>query len=132
MQRFPDWSTRLDHYLATLRGQRFRYGIFDCCLFVCGAIEATTGTDPARSFRGLYHSRSDGRKLLRGAGGIAAIAAAHGMVEVSVNHAKRGDVVMLTGSSLGLVALNGRDVLVIGEEGLKAVPRGLAMRAWSV
>lgn len=131
--RLPNWPGRLERFVSDAADRRFRYGAFDCCLFVCEAIEAMTGTDPAREFRGRYSSRGAGRRLLLAAGGIPAIAAAHGMSEIPIGQARRGDVLMFKPMCIGLMALSGVDALVIGPDGaLMRINAKLAKRAWRV
>lgn len=123
---------RLERFVYAQQGREFRYGIFDCCLFVCGAIEAMTGVNPAREFLGAYSTRREARKLLAAAGGISAIAKRHGMTELPVSKARRGDVLAMKNMQLALVALNGKDALVVVESGLIAVPARIAIGAWAV
>jgi len=133
MQRLPNWPARLDRFLVGAAVRRFDYGVFDCCLFVCEAIEVMTGIDPARPFRGRYRSRAAGRRLLLSAGGIPALAAKHGMPEIPIGQAGRGDVLLFRSMCIGLVALSGVDALVIGKSGaLTRVDATLARRAWKV
>ena len=47
MTRKPDWQALLDAFLAEHQFDSFQYGRWDCCLFVCDAIQAMTGVDPA-------------------------------------------------------------------------------------
>lgn len=61
--RLPDWRTRLTKYLAGVYGVKFRPGKMDCALFCAGGVEAMTGFDAARGWRG-YRTLSEGRKRL--------------------------------------------------------------------
>lgn len=145
MTRLAGWGALLDRYLAANRTRPFKWGEWDCCLFVCGAIEAMTGVDPAASFRGHYTSRAEAFDLMREAGGfepfIDQLATKLGLTEVSPLFAGRGAVVLANGGPggrvLGLIALNGREVLMVGEapsgeEGIGVVPFSRVVRAWRV
>jgi Domain of unknown function (DUF6950) len=132
MQRFRDWATRLEAFLGSGPAREFRYGEFDCCLFVCDAIYVMTGADPAELFRGRYSNRRQARKLLARAGGVAAVAARYGLPEIPVPLAGRGDVLLMKPSALGLVALNGRDALVLTDAGIGRRAAAGALRAWRV
>ena len=142
MTRRPDWQARLHAFLMEHRSDAFRYGRWDCCLFVCDAVRAMTGVDPAADFRGSYSSRAEARRALIAHVGSAsveavveAVTAKHGMPETGVLHARRGDVALIERSrdfSLGLVALNGRDIALASARGLWAVALSLAVRAWHV
>lgn len=132
MKRFPDWVFRLEVFLRAQQRRRFRYGEFDCCLFVCGAIQAMTGTDIAAGFRGRYETRAAGRRLLAAAGGVEALARGAGMREVAPAMASRGDVAHVRWGALGLVALNGRKVLGPAEIGLVEMEIPAGGRIWRI
>jgi hypothetical protein len=141
--RYPDWAARLEVFLHAHASRPFRYGEWDCCLFVCSAIEAMTGIDPGGEWRGKYDSPEGARSMIRAellVSGevnhwVRAVAAAQRMGKVAPAQAQRGDVVLLKrgrrGYSLGLVGLDG-GVLVAGWKGLVAAPRELAVLAWRV
>lgn len=141
MTRFPDWPRRLQVFLNERRQCRFSYGSFDCCLFVCDAIRAMTGVDVADSFRGTYHSRRQARSALTELCGYPSVEVVaeqitkqHSMKEVPIAFAQRGDVVIiprLLGHSLGLVGLNGEEILVAGD-GVTKLSLSKAVRAWRV
>lgn len=141
MTRYSDWASRLEAFLLAQAGRKFQYGCFDCCLFVCDAVQAMTGTDPAHGLR-RYNSAKTAAAMIRSygqssvGGFVASVAARLGMREIAMPYAKRGDVVLLKrgarGSSLGLLALDGAHAIVPGAVGLVGVPRLTAMRAWAV
>jgi hypothetical protein len=146
--RLPDWQTRLDRFILDNRDRLFQYGSWDCCLFACGAIESMTGIDIAVPFRGRYSTRRGAFELARehcGQPTIEALAAHvardNGMPEVNPGAASRGDLVMVQrtlGQSMGVVALNGRQIIVVGqlsrnnEVGLGPISMWRAVRAWRV
>lgn len=132
MQRFSDWASRLERYLHAQKDHEFAYGIFDCCLFVGGAIAAMTGVDPVEPFRGAYGSRKSGLGLLARAGGIPGVAALYGMPEIPVAFAARGDMLLMPGGILALMALNVRDAVVVVDRGLALTPASRARCAWRV
>ena len=142
MQRRPDWQEVLDGFLRAHENQRFEYGTWDCCLFVCDAIAAMTGVDLATAYRGKYSTRTGALQAIGEQLGTASIlavaensAAAHHMPEVPLLHAHRGDMVLVARGrdySLGLVALNGREAIVTSKRGLWRLPLSRAVRAWQV
>jgi hypothetical protein len=142
MARYSDWAARLEVFLFASTGRKFQYGSFDCCLFVCDAVRAMTGRDLAHPFRGRYDSAKSASAMIRSAGltsvaGLVAfVASQHGMEEIPVSRAARGDVVLLKrglrGSSLGLLALDGAHILVPVASGVMKVPRMAGTRAWAV
>lgn len=143
MTRRPDWQARLDSFLHAHAHDSFAYGSWDCCLFVCDAIQEMTGVDPASSFRNRYKTRSEaysaireqlGAKSLRAA--VESITSTLGMQEAaSMKLAQRGDVALIKRArdySLGLIALNGREVIVCRSGGLCRISLNQAVRAWRV
>ena len=142
MQRRSDWQRVLDEFLWANQTRPFEYGRWDCCLFICDAIVVMTGVDLAAPYRGRYSTRAGALHAISERLGTASIqavaasaAAAHQMPEIPVSHAHRGDMLLVARGrdcSLGLVALNGRDVIVTSKRGLWRLPLSRAVRAWQV
>jgi len=63
MTRLPNWKKRLTAYLAEVVDRPFKPGQHDCALFVAGAVQAMTGDDLAKGWRG-YRSLTAGRRAL--------------------------------------------------------------------
>ena len=144
LTRIAHWDTRSFHnFLVERASLPFAWGVNDCALFVADGIERMTGVDIAIDFRGNYHSEAEALDLIRtltGGEGVADAAAwcAHkfDLREWSGPlYAQRGDMVTLADSGriiAGLVDLNGRHILAVGEAGLKRLPLLDALRAWHV
>jgi hypothetical protein len=140
--RLPHWQSRLSEYLVAAAGAPFHYGVFDCGLFVAGALEAMTGVDVVPGIRGTYKNRTAAFaqvRLICGASTMEGLAhyltARHGMPEVAPLMAQRGDAVLLRAgrrSSLGLVAMHGTEILAPYRGGLLRLPLAHATRAWHV
>lgn len=128
--RLPDWQPRLQAFIQSRWAQPFAWGSHDCCLFVCDAIEAITGHDPAADLRG-YQTEREAMRILNAHGGVRGLAQARAGAAVPVSAAQVGDV--------GLLPFNGRDTLALcggahwlapGAEGLVALPIDAASLAW--
>lgn len=142
MTRHHDWESKLDEFLNGNSGRAFKYGSWDCCLFVCDAIQAMTGVDPATAFRGGYRTRRGALGLsesLYGARTVRAIVKAVTtrleMVPCVPNLARRGDVVMVKRSSdvsLGIVDLTGCQAAVLTRRGIERITISQAMTAFHV
>lgn len=142
MTRKEDWQTLLHDYLSSHSQTRFQYGVMDCCLFVADAVLAITDTDLAAAFRGRYASRKAAFAAVKSYCGrptVEAIAecvcAEHGVPEVPVPFARRGDMILIgeaSRSTLGIVALHGQEVITVSKEGLWRLPLSLAKRAWRI
>lgn len=130
MTRFPDWRTQLSEYLADTRGQGFRWGKLDCALFVAGAVEAMTGEDLARGWRG-YRTEAEGRRALDAKGfGSHVDLVASLLTECHPSEAMPGDVVLTDENALGI--LQGRLIYCMSPSGLTLLPRDAAARAFHV
>jgi hypothetical protein len=142
MTRKPDWQSALSEYLDGCEGTVFKYGRFDCCLFVCDAILAMTGTDVAAAFRGKYSNRIEairaihettGRKTIQSV--VEAVTTQFGMKEVNISLAQRGDVVLLqrcNDYSVGIVDLSGKFMVMASRDGIYRIRVFFGYRCWSV
>jgi hypothetical protein len=142
LSRRADWQQRLQQYLDLSSQACFQYGLFDCCLFVCDAIREMTDFDLAADFRGRYDSAASARAAMfhsvssHSVRKVAeVITTRNAMPEVAPLLAQRGDVALLCRvrtDSLGLVALNGREILTCERRGLRRLPLASALRVWRV
>jgi hypothetical protein len=135
LTRRPCWQCVLSKFLIENQNRPFAYGRWDCCLFVCDAIQVMTGTDIAASFRGRYSSQREARQF----GSVRAIAERvaqeHGMPDIPILRANRGDIALVKrgrSHSLGLIDLNGRQILVVSAHGLYRIPLSHADHCWHV
>lgn len=121
---------------------RFAYGERDCCLWVANAVEAMTGVDIAAAFRGRYHSRAEAMDLCEQYSGgrsirylVTKALREQGLVQAPASTAQRGDIVLVrrgTSYSLGIVGLNGREIVAAAEHAYLRLPLNLAVCAWRV
>lgn len=105
LKRRHDWPERLIEFIESRRRMPFEWGRNDCALFAADAVEAMTGEDLAKKWRGYKSERGALRRIKR-AGGMRRLA--EGLPERPVGYAQRGDVV--------LVEVEGRDTfgIVVG------------------
>lgn len=133
LARLPDWRGRLTSYLSEIAHRPFRPGKHDCALFVAGAVQAMTGHDFARGWRG-YRTLEAGRGALARAGFDDHVAfAAAQLPEVAPSLARVGDVAVLpadTGYALGIV--QGEQVFAVRPQGMVTASRLEMMRAFRV
>ncbi|NSX15974.1 hypothetical protein HTY52_17970 [Cupriavidus taiwanensis] len=131
MQRLEDWTARLAEFIETRRERVFSWGDSDCCLFVCDAIEAMTGTDPGARWRGLYASEKGARRVLRDNGGVAGIATLVLGLPVPPALTGRGDVVLIdTPHGEALALCLGGLIAGQGPDGIEFYPMTAAKAAW--
>jgi hypothetical protein len=129
--RFPDWEDRLSAWLEACAGVPFEYGRHDCCLFAAGAVQAMTGADFGKPFRGKYKTEAGALKALkrRGFDSIEGPFTQALGAPVAVLMAGRGDIVS-NGANIGVMWAGA--ALFVGESGLETVPVAELQRAWSV
>lgn len=143
--RCEDWAARLAQYIAAQQTRPFSYDStigLDCCSFVFGAVLAITGIDLGRPFSGRYRTYREAARLMRAHCGkptlapfIESLMAQHGFLEVPPLFAGRGDAVLVPTKArhhLGVMDLNGRDVLSVCEQGIARVPITGECRAWRI
>jgi hypothetical protein len=144
LTRTEHWDTREFHsFLLDHAEDPFAWGTNDCCLFPANAIKSFTGVDLAADFRGKYTDEVSAfvsiREVANGAtvGDAAAYCAGkYGLQEWDFpKKARRGDLVVIEqpgGIIAGVVHLNGRHVISVGEGGLVRLPITAVKRAWAV
>lgn len=93
--RLPDWPARYAAYLQARHAMPFQWGVHDCCQFSRGNIVALTGRDPAATWRlRPYKTARGALGQLRRLGGIEALPAKAGLVEITLAYAGRGDLAL--------------------------------------
>jgi hypothetical protein len=142
LHRHLNWPALLEEFLAQNKERTFRYGSWDCCLFVADAIQTMTGTDLAAEYREQYSNRAQAMLAVSERTGRPSVrsvaehqARIHEMLPVEPLRAARGDMVLLKRGkdySLGIVAMNGYEVLIAMKTGYAAVSIAKACRAWRV
>lgn len=104
--RYPDWPDRLNNFIVEHQGQRFRLGVFDCCKFTLGAVEAITGHD----YLPEYHGPREAGALLAEKPLLDRLRET--FKEVPVAYAGRGDIGYFE-DACGIVL--GRHTLFVGD-----------------
>lgn len=134
MNRLPDWRSRLIAYLGQVSARPFAPGTHDCALFFAGAVEAMTGVDYAKPYRGRYTTLRGGLRVLRKDGFADHIAlAAHHLPEIAPAFAWPGDgMVVDTDEGPALGVCQGRAVYLLGPNGGGLVSILTASRAFRV
>lgn len=132
--RRHDWRVQLKAYIERVRHQRFCPGKLDCGLFVAGAVEAITGTDYGKDFRGRYTTLNGGTKAIRRAGYIDAIDYVQSLFSpIHISHAQVGDIAVIeteSGPALGVV--NGAHIFVMTSAGVGSIELLRGVRAFRI
>jgi len=149
LTKLTHWQALLNTYILECSGAPFAYGVLDCGLFAAGAIGRMTGVEVAQPFLEAAYSDAESARgaiqKVTGTGNtiedaVRWIAAEHGLKEVTPNilFAQRGDLVLFHtsaesgGLAAGIVSLEGRYALFMGEAGLHKVPVKTCKTAWRV
>lgn len=137
LKRRQDWRQCYSTLIGAIRRKPFAYGEHDCAMGLSAAmVEALTGIDVAKRWRGRYASRTGALRVMRN-DGFANVAdmVATVLPEIHPARARIGDIAAIPddgpfGFALGVV--NGERIFVIRAEGLGTVDLLTATRAFSV
>jgi len=122
-------AQRLRAYLADMWSRRFRPGAHDCGSFALGWVAAETGQDHYARWRGAYRSMEQLDDVMQAAGFPDHIAYVQSvMAEIPPAMAQTGDLAVVQGKALGIVAQD--RVFVLRPDGSGHVSRMEAVRAF--
>lgn len=137
MTRRDDWRARLAAEMDRQRREPFKWGAHDCALgFASGIVEAITGADLARGFRGKYRTAQGAAQILseRGAETLGDLVAQF-LPETHPAFARVGDLgVIAADGPIGqaLCMFDASGLVVMTDEGHGRRPREDALRAFKV
>lgn len=94
IERFADWSVRLNAFVESRRHAAHLYGANDCGLFAADAIEAFAGVDLIADIRGTWSNEAEANAVIESLGGWEQLLEARLGRPVGVRQARRGDVVL--------------------------------------
>jgi hypothetical protein len=117
-----------DHLAAN---QPFEWGTNDCVLWCADWVQKIIGVDYAADFRGKYASDGEASAIMQAAGfaSIADLVSAH-LPEVTVNKARRGDIVLHPMGMVGICDGAHAHFLTVGRP--TQISFTLCTNAWSV
>ena len=137
LTRLENWRARLAAEMDRQRRTPFAWGRQDCVIgFAASIVEAITGADLARGYRGTYSSPRGAAKLLAKAGTpTLADFVATKLPEVHPAFAQVGDIGVIDadgpiGQALCMIDTSG--LVVMTEAGHGRRPRGDLIRAFKV
>lgn len=122
----------LHAYVASHMRTAFAWGQHDCVLFAAGAVQAQTGEDPLRAYRGRWTSERGAARVLKRLGGMEA-AVNTVLSPIAPAMAQRGDVAgwLDAKGRLQLAIVEGETLVGPGPSGQLRLPRKTMTRAWS-
>jgi len=133
-RRFECWPEILVAEVHLCMRRPFVWGAHDCALMAAGIVHAIAGVDHMNDLRGTYHTATGARRVLRRLGGLdAALTARMGAPRGDLNHAMRGDVVVIDtplGRSAGICL--GSESVFPSLTGAVFHPTRVCASVWSV
>ena len=133
-KRRLDWETRLNDHIRYSGLQKLDYVNFDCCIFICGAVEALTGYNPYPDFPYPYKGKREALKAIRqycidnkvkeySIRPIVQIMGTEAGGEIVEGFPMRGDIITIEsgGQVLGGVCIGDRAVVITEKSGLRPV-----------
>lgn len=128
--RLIGWESKLNQ--AIEETGEFKWGTNDCCMFVVRVVEAITGEDHGKPYRGYKTAKGAASRLLKH-GGVEGLATKEFGEPKRPLLAKRGDVVSLeTNAEIVLGICVGDKIAVVSEGGLITLSMKNAIKAWSI
>lgn len=132
--RVRDWRSRLNAMIEDRRRIPFSEEN-NCAVFLADCVQAMTGVDHAKPFRGQYKTLAQALVLLRRAGyaDLCAFLSAH-FDEIPPAMARAGDLMAFPSDETGWAGgvVNGETVTVLGREGIGSVHRVANARAFRI
>ena len=138
MKRRDDWHARLSDVTDRQRQDPFVWGKHDCAIgFAAAIVEAITGEDLARGYRGKYASPRGALKLLKEAGAetLGDFVAMKLPEHENTAKARIGDIGVIKADGpvgQGLCMVDATGLVGLTETGYGHRPRGDMVRAFKV
>ena len=137
--RKQGWPEILAARIEAYRNEPFKWGVHDCALFAADVVQAMTGIDHARIFRGHYSTKGGAVEMMEWMGGFETIMGnALGKPLDNPRFAKRGDVILINNDRCfprGMEALGiciGHKCAYVGKKGLIFLSMKDWQKAWRV
>ena len=142
IQRYPNWSSILDHTLNDRRLIPFAWGSNDCATGADIIIEAITGVSIMKPYRGTYSTALQAERIFRSKGSLVELAdiecGKHGVLPINKRLAQRGclcavsfyDFKRRVQTSLAIVVPNG--AMSPGPKGLVFHHYDTITSAWKI
>lgn len=131
IEKQPDWQSAFAEFVAGRIHDPFEWGRNDCALFAADAVEAMTGRDLAKAWRGRYSTAEDAGRMGYSSAVVIEILQDAGAMEIPVRRAMYGDVCLVDqGEDQAWAICNGKDVILPGPKCLVEKSRELIVRAF--
>lgn len=137
LHRLDDWRARLAAEMDRQRREPFRWGDHDCVLgFASGIVQALTGADLARGYRGKYRTPREALQVIAASGADSlGDFLAQFLPEILPPFAQLGDLGLIEGEGpvgQSTCMFDASGLVVMTEAGHGHRPRADAIRAFRV
>lgn len=130
--RRNDWASRMFAVIEQHLRRPFEYAQNDCSLFVARVVDAMTDSTFEAQILAEYKDEESALALIARHGSLSA-AVSHYLGPPSNERALRGDVVMFDGGQGDAVGIwDGRQIVAMGESGLRSLRRTEVRQVWRV
>lgn len=135
VNRKEDWPARLNAAIDAARCRPFEWGVSDCALFAADVIEAMTGEDFGRPYRGTYNTSLGSLRAIRERGhdSIRDLMTSIFGQSWPPGLLQRGDIALWNnghGDTLGIVV--GIHIAAQGEAGVEFMPMHTCLTGWRI
>ncbi len=138
--RKKTWKTNFVKYIHKNINTPFYFGKHDCFLTACDLIKEITGIDAAEQHRNKYEGVEETKKILEKHGGLETevikICKQNKWEQINPLFASKGDLVMINigadRKALGVIDLNGSEILFAAPIGFTRKPITDAVLAWRI
>lgn len=136
--RFQNWEIRFNSFIEENKNKTFKYGEYDCSLFVFGAINAMTGKDYSNDIKGFYRTRKESEEFLKekGFNNLENACTYYlGEPRININYTQRGDVVICKNGEdvmAAIVSLSGTYAWGVGKKKLQKIKKERWIKSWGL
>lgn len=126
----PDWASRMFGVITEHMHTPFVWGQSDCCMFVAKCLDAMKDTGYVSWIGAQYSDEASALRFIARHGGLKE--AVTSILGDSVEgRPLRGNAVLFDGGDgLALGICDGSDIVAMGPEGIKRVPKSAALAVW--
>ena len=130
--RRHDWAARMFDVIDAHIHKDFAFGSADCSLFVARVVDAMTDSTYEQQLGESYQDERTAIRLIAEQGGMQAAVSAF-LGPIAEGRPMRGDVMLFDGGEGDAVGIwDGKDIVAMGETGLRRVPRSEMKAFWAV
>lgn len=139
IRRCENWKSELDEFIRQNFNRKFKWGSWDCCLFVVGAVKSMSGVNIGEWFEGKYHDKRTAFVAIREfcdgdlIDMVDKTADTYGFKSINNLLASFGDIVVCDDGYKDIMGVCvGHSVLVLTENGIITFKKSLIVKTWRI